>query len=628
VKVRYPGYVFCKIRLTEDVYEKLQELELTRSWMGTINRKGYKKLPTVPLPLNEEEVAKFKGLEEQAEMFEDMFGGDYTGRHDSGEDLLAQYAGYEPGQMVKILKGNFEGEDGTVRRLKDGQLMVRMFTYGQTFDNWFDPDAIRPLTDLEVMRGMSGPDKPITQDQFDVGIGKKDASILQDNFEETRDGKSTLLQSSGAGPTRNRKQDRIARGETGKDLFGRTPEEIKQEEANWLAYREEKRATQRVESAVTDSPAIKTKKKEDGPKKGHDTWGIVERSSWDGGEFGFDNFVEEERAAQRRLEEMYQDRGEFRSYDRNQRGNRNTVDTRGPRQGRDFSADSKQRFNRDDSNRGSRSDFGDRQQATRDQRRPVREPPNKIFRDGDKFDRSRRVKELDWASKSQAVNNNDSDDFFSNLMKELKDDVDSSSQRGRGTRRHDNAGANERTQTNSNEDSFFENLMSELGSSLEEPQSQSSRRSSDAGDDNDFFANLESELSSSLNNEAQPTSSSDAENDDDAFFASLQSELDASLNGVTNKGGKKENTEFSDDDFFASLQQEMDSTLNKVPEKDDTPFEDNFFSGLMDDVADEVEKTESKKSGGVKVVNAPKESPGDLNSMTGEFANVMDVSWI
>ena len=39
VKVRYPGYVFCKIRLTEDVYEKLQELELTRSWMGTINRK-------------------------------------------------------------------------------------------------------------------------------------------------------------------------------------------------------------------------------------------------------------------------------------------------------------------------------------------------------------------------------------------------------------------------------------------------------------------------------------------------------------------------------------------------------------------------------------------------------------
>ena len=576
-------------------------------------------MPTVPLPLNEEEVAKFKGLEEQAEMFEDMFGGDYSGRHDTGEDLLAQYAGYEPGQMVKVLKGNFEGEDGTVRRLKDGQLMVRMFTYGQTFDNWFDPDAIRPLSDLEVMRGMSGPDKPITQDQFDVSIGKKDASVLQDDF-DTRDGKSTLVQSSGAGPTRNRKQDRIARGETGKDLFGRTPEEIKQEEANWLAYREEKRATQRVESTVTDSPTIKEKIKEDGPKKGHDTWGIVERSSWDGGEFGFDNFVGEERAAQKRLEEMYQDRGEFRSYDRNQRGNRNSLDTRSPQQRRDFSADSRQRFNRDDSNKGPRSDFRDRQQAGRDQRRPLREPPNKRFRDGDKFDRSRRVKELDWASKSQAVNNkNDSDDFFSNLMKELKDDVDSSSQRGRGTRRHDNAGSNEKTQNNSNEDSFFENLMSELGSSLE-PKPQT--KGQDASDD-DFFASLESELSSSLNNKAQPPSSSDVDDDDDAFFASLQSELDSSLNAVTSKTGKHESTEFSDDDFFASLQQEMD-TLNKALEKDDTSSGDDFFSGLMDDVADEVQRTESRKSAGVKVVNAHNESPGDLNSLTGEFAEVVD----
>lgn len=578
--------------------------------MYLITGKGYKKLPTVPLPLNEEEVAKFKGLEEQAEMFEDMFGGDYSGRHDTGEDLLAQYAGYEPGQMVKVLKGNFEGEDGTVRRLKDGQLMVRMFTYGQTFDNWFDPDAIRPLSDLEVMRGMSGPDKPITQDQFDVSIGKKDASVLQDDF-DTRDGKSTLVQSSGAGPTRNRKQDRIARGETGKDLFGRTPEEIKQEEANWLAYREEKRVTQRIESTVTDSPTIKEKIKEDGPKKGHDTWGIVERSSWDGGEFGFDNFVGEERAAQKRLEEMYQDSGEFRSYDRNQRGNRNSLDTRSPQQRRDFSADSRQRFNRDDSNKGPRSDFGDRQQAGRDQRRPVREPPNKRFRDGDKFDRSRRVKELDWASKSQAVNNkNDSDDFFSNLMKELKDDVDSSSQRGRGTRRHDNAGSNEKTQNNSNEDSFFENLMSELGSSLE-PKPQT--KGQDASDD-DFFASLESELSSSLNNKAQPPSSSDVDDDDDAFFASLQSELDSSLNAVTSKAGKHESSEFSDDDFFASLQQEI--------EKDDTSSGDDFFSGLMDDVADEVERTESRKSAGV--VNAHNESPGDLNSLTGEFAEVAD----
>ena len=109
VKVRYPGYVFCKIRLTEDVYEVLQDLELARSWMGTVNRKGYKKLPPVPLPLNDEEVQKFKGLEEEAEMFEDMYGTDFSGRNDTGEDLLAQYMGYEVGQMVKILKGKSGG---------------------------------------------------------------------------------------------------------------------------------------------------------------------------------------------------------------------------------------------------------------------------------------------------------------------------------------------------------------------------------------------------------------------------------------------------------------------------------------------------------------------------------------
>ena len=284
VKVRYPGYLFCKIRLTEDVYEVLQDLELARSWMGTVNRKGHKKLPPAPIPLNEEEVKRFKGLEEEQELFDDMFGGDYSGRNDKGEDLLAQYAGYEVGQMVKILRGNFEGEDGTVRRLKDGQICVRMFTYGQTFDNWFDPDAIRPLTDLEVMRGLGGPTKPINQDQFDVSIGKKDPSILMDS--DTREGRSGLLSSAGVGDSgRNRRQDRVARGETGRDMFGRTTEEMKREEANWLAYREEKRASQRA-PVVVDTQKQQAVK--EGPKKGQDTWGAVERSSWDGGEYGFE----------------------------------------------------------------------------------------------------------------------------------------------------------------------------------------------------------------------------------------------------------------------------------------------------------------------------------------------------
>ncbi|KAL3801044.1 hypothetical protein HJC23_002337 [Cyclotella cryptica] len=629
VKVRYPGYVFCKIRLTEDVYETLQELELARSWMGTVNRKGHKKLPPAPLPLNEEEVKKFKGLEEEQELFDDMFGGDYSGRNDSGEDLLAQYAGYEVGQMVKILRGNFEGEDGTVRRLKDGQICVRMFTYGQTFDNWFDPDAIRPLSDLEVMRGFTGPSSPINQDQFDVSIGKKDPSIL----ENTSEGKSGLLQSAGMGAGRNRRQDRIARGETGRDLFGRTPEEIKREEENWLAYREEKRASQRGGVASFNSDAAATKKKvQDGPKKGHDTWGIVERSSWDGGEYGFEaNSEAEEIARMSRTEELYKDRGDFRAYDRSQRSGRGRnfrEDSRGPRSARDFREDSKGPRPFDDKQSSSR-DFSERKRgdnAMLEQRRPVRE-----FRGGrdgpqsDKFGRSRRVKEEDWASASEAVNT-DSDDFFSNLMKELKDENDSSSSRARGTRHHDNAGPNIRTEKNrDSEDSFFENLMSELGTALD-AETSADTDPKPKPSDNDFFANLESELSSSLSSESGLTSVRDdtTDNDDDAFFASLEYELTSSLNGDNQKGKhKKESTrpqKVADDDFFASLQQEMNDALNQPSRKHDTSLEDDFFSGLMDDVADELEIMERKEKtvqqSTVKVQNSPKDVIGDLNSLS------------
>ncbi len=248
--------------------------------MGTVNRKGHKKLPPAPIPLNYEEVKKFKGLEEETEEFENVYGGDYSGRTDTGEDLLEQYAGYDVGQMVKILKGNFQGEDGTVRRLKDGQLCVRMFTYGQTFDEWFMPDAVRPLTDLEVMRGLSGPTGPVTQDEFDVSIGKKDPRELEKVTNE-KSLRSGLMQSAGIAPGRNRREDRLARGETGsRDRWGRTAQEIQQEEANWLAYREEQRASQR---GVAQEPGLspaeqealdRLQKKEEQKKKNRmgDTW--------------------------------------------------------------------------------------------------------------------------------------------------------------------------------------------------------------------------------------------------------------------------------------------------------------------------------------------------------------------
>ena len=50
----------------------LKELDLCRSWMGTVNMKGVKRLPPVPVALNELEIEKF-GLEslEDEEVIED-----------------------------------------------------------------------------------------------------------------------------------------------------------------------------------------------------------------------------------------------------------------------------------------------------------------------------------------------------------------------------------------------------------------------------------------------------------------------------------------------------------------------------------------------------------------------------
>lgn len=58
-KVKYQGYVFAKLRLTKETYETIKKIDLCRSWMGTINMKGYKKLPPAPLPLSEEEIENF-----------------------------------------------------------------------------------------------------------------------------------------------------------------------------------------------------------------------------------------------------------------------------------------------------------------------------------------------------------------------------------------------------------------------------------------------------------------------------------------------------------------------------------------------------------------------------------------
>jgi transcription antitermination factor NusG len=258
VKVRYPGYCFVKMRCCAETYEPLQQLPLCRSWMaGTVNQMGYKKLPPAPVALSDDEVSKFKGLEKESEKFVEQFGEDYNGRGDDGQDLIHQFRGYAVDNMVKILSGNFKGEDGVVKRIRDGEIMVRLFTYGTALDQWFKMEELRPLTDSEAMKGLSGPTTAINQDEFDVSIGKKPRAR-----ENSRGNLRSELTNSMGGGRRMRREDRVNRGEVGDQ--GLSNQQLKEEEENWRLFREEQRASQQ--------------------QKRGDMWGIKERTSWDAGD--------------------------------------------------------------------------------------------------------------------------------------------------------------------------------------------------------------------------------------------------------------------------------------------------------------------------------------------------------
>lgn len=441
MKVMYPGYCFVKMRCCAETYEPLQQLPLCRSWMaGTVNQKGYKKLPPAPICLSDEEVAKFKGLEEATEKIYQEFGEDYTGRGDSGEDLIAQYEGYDVGNMVKVLSGNFEGEDGVVKRLKDGQIMVRMFTYGNVNDQWFKPNEIRTMTDAEAMKGLGGPMSPVSQDEFDISIGKRPK-----REQNSRSLRNDLYNSMGGRGQRNRREDRINRGErSSKDRFGRTDQEMAEEEQNWRQYREEQRAEQQ--------------------QRRGDMWGIKERSSWDAGDeaASFDNDGKWKSGREQRRE-------------RDKRKSQNVADA--------ISGDAEWDLFASDTKGGSSSneedEFFNKLMSELSQTVDTPEKENSGVRGSKKVE-------------------NDDDDFFASLMSELSDTTQKSDMNGF----EDASSKKTSLDSRFEEDDFFANLEADLSESLSQ-SSLDSKASEYGNDEDDFFSNLEANLSEELNLESK-----------------------------------------------------------------------------------------------------------------------------
>ena len=248
-KVKYPGYVFAKLRLCAKVYEAIQELDLCRSWMGTVNRKGHRKLPPAPVALNELEVEKFglEEFEEEEDEEEEELGGVIVDIDDEDqmkskvdEEALKAFQGLKVGDMVKVVvPGKFYNEDGIIRRLKDGKIFVRFYTYGSMFEYWMEPHHVRKLTELEVLRGLSGPTQPITQQDFDKPQRDR---YGRPQFDESRPGDLRRnLMGGTQGGQRNRRQDRVANRYRSDRSGG---DEAYRNDRNWNWYQDQKQKRQ------------------------------------------------------------------------------------------------------------------------------------------------------------------------------------------------------------------------------------------------------------------------------------------------------------------------------------------------------------------------------------------------
>eukprot|EP00980_Cylindrotheca_fusiformis_P028538 scaffold22609_cov142-Cylindrotheca_fusiformis.AAC.2 len=221
-----------------------QGLDLCRSWMGTVNQKGYKKLPPAPVALNEIEIENF-GLEDMEELDDgddddddiilDTEEADKTAAAIE-EEVQTTYKGLRVEDMIKVTaKNKFFDEDGIVRRLKGGKVMIRFFTYGSMYEEWLDPSDVRKLSDEEVINGLGGPAQPITQDDID---GPK--RFDRDDFGDSRgQSRRNMAGAFGAGG-RNRRQDRTA------DRFrqGDSLQDQNRERKNWDWYKDNERRNQ------------------------------------------------------------------------------------------------------------------------------------------------------------------------------------------------------------------------------------------------------------------------------------------------------------------------------------------------------------------------------------------------
>jgi len=345
--------------------------------------------------------------------------------------------GLRPEDMIKVTGENkFKGEDGIVKRLKGEKIKVRFFTYGSTYEEWLDPNEVRKMTQDEVLRGLTGPSEPITQNQMDGG-----------DDDPTRDRRSNLRRPgglrdglmsnvSGFGGPRNRRFDREQRGEHGRRGFQDQVKGLQQEEKNWQWYQEQEQ-----------------QRKNNGPRDDQFEMGI-------GSQRAKKDWSSDDDAQWGRQNSQRQQRRERRD---NRRAGAPVADEE------------------DWNSFVSKADDSEKSSSV----------------DDDAFFDSL-MSELEDEEETPAKNNvasksKDEDDFFTSLMNELNDDEPARQPRrgeeqNRRMTKKDKAPAG----PNKDEDDFFAALEAELSGTTTDSNAVQSE------DGDDFFAKLESELEMEL----------------------------------------------------------------------------------------------------------------------------------
>ena len=194
-------------------------------------------MPPAPVALNEDEIESF-GLEdleaeepEEPEVEEDVIVDTAEADEEAAEmeeTVQKVYLGFRVGDMVKVTaKNKFFDEDAIVRRLKDNKLFLRFYTYGSMYEEWMDPGDVRKLSEVEAAKGLSGPQQPITQRDFE---DPNQNSML--GYDGRGPSRRNLVSNEG----RNRRQDRIANKFKGESEYDR-----RRNEENWDWYKENER---------------------------------------------------------------------------------------------------------------------------------------------------------------------------------------------------------------------------------------------------------------------------------------------------------------------------------------------------------------------------------------------------